>query len=133
MDPKKFAKNTVLIISSETVNLYDYKSLIQSRWKKLSDYSVIQMGFQFSTRFFPYKHIKEIINQLAPAGILHELVKDCVLISFRYTFPDPKWKAINVMNLKFAFIIWIVCCGVSVVVLILEIFHRRPESVIEKL
>lgn len=135
MDQKLLPKKSILIIPFEISDNFNYATINQrkSRWIRLSDYAVLQMGFIFKSRFFSYKHVKDIINQIAPFGIIHYVMADCKDSWIYDEISGSAMKVKEVMDFMYAFVILIVCCGVCLVVFILEILHNRPEILIEKM
>jgi hypothetical protein len=79
------------------------------------------LGVRFSRNHFLYKKTDEVTQRLTSAGIMKNLWND-----FHNQFkPIPKDikepKVLNVDDLRFGFIIWLVACGISSSVFLSEI------------
>lgn len=107
----------------------EHKISIHKNWIKISDFPLSQIGFQFLTRNFLYKFVKEIVVQMIETGILQKSIAVPNTIRIAYDSDESEWRFGDIERFKFTFVLWIVCCVICAVLFVLEIFCDLPEIV----
>ena len=117
-----------LIIQEKALNYYEIRSKKILSWLRLSDNfqsSASGFGFYGSNFFFPI--VDNAAQQLFEAGVMNNLVMRILRTKFKIE-KVKNAKVLLVNDLSFGFVIWLVSCGISIVIFGCEMIQMIKVS-----
>lgn len=90
----------------------------------------LNLGFGFNANNFMYSLTQDVMDKLLPMGIIQHWM-DADFLEIYKGFSNVKQpKVLNVEDLSFGFVLWLLACGLSCGCFLVEVLYERLKEVV---